>query len=37
MCRDPLSAERIGGFDDIIDLIEANEWHVEPEEEGCCK
>ena len=27
----------IGEFDHVIDLIEANEWHVEPEEEGCCK
>ena len=27
----------IGEFDHVIDLIEANEWHVELEEEGCCK
>ena len=27
----------LGEFDYVIDLIETNEWHVEPEEEGCCK
>ena len=27
----------IGKFDHVIDLIEANEWHVEPEEGLCCR
>ena len=26
----------LGEFDYVIDLIEANEWHVEPEDEGLC-
>ena len=31
------NAIKVPDFDYVIDLIETNEWHVEPEEEGCCK